>query len=228
MWHRGVERGAEALDSAWRRADLRQSNVQRQREVSEFYSNYVCDFVLFCLVAVVSMCFLPAIYRRGARYGACSCFYLIFHFYFRQLTPRGAPLYVYLPLSLFDLIAAPFPPPSFLFRCVVHSLSLSLSSYPGYLALLIWLPFLPYACYMWLSLVCFAFVSWLSLLNPFLAIMSFAGYFHARFLLSAFFPVCLSCFVLFSDRVRSRFVLVKFPLSCDHSWIRSGLVNNVR
>ena len=34
-WHRGVERGAEALDSAWRRADLRQSNVQRQREVNE-------------------------------------------------------------------------------------------------------------------------------------------------------------------------------------------------
>ena len=34
-WHRGVERGAEALDSAWRRADLRQSNVQRQHEVSE-------------------------------------------------------------------------------------------------------------------------------------------------------------------------------------------------
>ena len=34
-WHRGVETGAEALGSAWRRADLRQSNVQRQREVSE-------------------------------------------------------------------------------------------------------------------------------------------------------------------------------------------------
>ena len=34
-WHRGVERGAEAPDSAWRRADLRKSNVQRQREVSE-------------------------------------------------------------------------------------------------------------------------------------------------------------------------------------------------
>ena len=33
--HRGVERGSETLDSAWRRADLRQSNVQRQREVSE-------------------------------------------------------------------------------------------------------------------------------------------------------------------------------------------------
>ena len=35
QWHRGVERGAEALDSAWRRANLRQSNVQHQREVSE-------------------------------------------------------------------------------------------------------------------------------------------------------------------------------------------------
>ena len=35
MWHRGVERGAEALDSAWQREDLRQSNLQRQREVSE-------------------------------------------------------------------------------------------------------------------------------------------------------------------------------------------------
>ena len=34
-WHRGVERGAEALDSAWRHADLRQSNVQRKRKVSE-------------------------------------------------------------------------------------------------------------------------------------------------------------------------------------------------
>ena len=34
-WHRRLERGAEARDSAWRRADLRQSNVQRQREVSE-------------------------------------------------------------------------------------------------------------------------------------------------------------------------------------------------
>ena len=34
-WHRGVERGAEALDSAWRRADLRRSNLQRHREVSE-------------------------------------------------------------------------------------------------------------------------------------------------------------------------------------------------
>ena len=41
-----------------------------------------------------------------------------------------------------------------------------------------------------------------SLLNPFLAMMSFAGYFHARFLLSAFFPVCLSYyFVLFFPTV---------------------------
>ena len=46
-----------------------------------------------------------------------------------------------------------------------------------------------------LSSVYFAFVSWFSLLNPFLETMSFAGYFHARVLLSVFFPVfCCCCF----------------------------------
>ena len=54
-WHRGVERGAKALDSASAR-------------LVKLYSNYVCDFVLFYLVAVVSRCFLPVIYRRGIRY----------------------------------------------------------------------------------------------------------------------------------------------------------------
>ena len=34
-WHRAVERRAEALDNAWRRADLRQSYVRRQRQASE-------------------------------------------------------------------------------------------------------------------------------------------------------------------------------------------------
>ena len=34
----------------------------------KLYSNYVCGFVLFCLVATVSRCFLPVIYRRGVRY----------------------------------------------------------------------------------------------------------------------------------------------------------------
>ena len=32
MWHRAVEKGAEALEDAWQRADLRQSNVRRQHE----------------------------------------------------------------------------------------------------------------------------------------------------------------------------------------------------
>ena len=36
IWHRGVERGTEALDKAWRRAELRQFNVRRQRKASEF------------------------------------------------------------------------------------------------------------------------------------------------------------------------------------------------
>ena len=45
------------------------------------------------------------------------------------------------------------------------------------------------------ALVYFAFVYGFPLRDPLLAMMSFAGYFHARFLLSAFFPVCLSYFV---------------------------------
>ena len=55
------------------------------------------------------------------------------------------------------------------------------------------------------ALVCFLFLSlgFFPLLNPSLAKMSSAGYFHARFLLSAFFS-----FLFFSDRVRPEFVLV--------------------
>ena len=34
MWHREVERGAEALDNAWERAELCQSNVRRQQDAS--------------------------------------------------------------------------------------------------------------------------------------------------------------------------------------------------
>ena len=36
MWHRGVERETEALNDTWRRADLRQPNVWRQRGASGF------------------------------------------------------------------------------------------------------------------------------------------------------------------------------------------------
>ena len=53
-WHRGFERGAEALDSAWRHAGLRQSNVQRQLEVS-----VVIEYlrVRFCFVLPRCCCF---------------------------------------------------------------------------------------------------------------------------------------------------------------------------
>ena len=126
-----------------------------------------------------------------------------FFFFFWQLTPRDAPPCVYLPLSLFDLIAVPL---SLLLHvmplCVaLVVLVLALSSYLGCLALLIyvciWLRFLPYAYYMWLPWVISLLFLGFSLLNPFLAKMSFAGYFHVRFLLSDFFPVCLSYLVLF-------------------------------
>ena len=60
MRHRGVERGAEVLDDAWRRADLRQSNVRRQREASEFVLKLRVGsyfyFALLRLVLLVCVC----------------------------------------------------------------------------------------------------------------------------------------------------------------------------
>ena len=52
-------------------------------------------------VVIVSRCFLPAIYHRGVRNGACSFFF----FFFRQLAPGDAPPCVCLHLPLFNLIA---------------------------------------------------------------------------------------------------------------------------
>ena len=54
MWHRGIEKGAEALDNTWRCADLHQSNVRRQREASEFVQ-YLR--VRFCFVLSCCCCF---------------------------------------------------------------------------------------------------------------------------------------------------------------------------
>ena len=47
MWHRGVERGAEALDNAWRRVDLHQSRSCASARLVGLYSNYACSLVLF-------------------------------------------------------------------------------------------------------------------------------------------------------------------------------------
>ena len=48
-------------------------------------------------------------------------------------------------------------------------------------------------------------------------------------LLATFLSIVLSLFsLLFFLRTCSRFDLVWFRLSCDHGWIRSGSVNNVR
>ena len=90
----------------------------------------------------------------------------------------------------------------------VTLLVLALSSYLGCLAPFIYV----YGCLSCPThIICgcpglfFVFVPWVffPLLNPSLAKMSSAGYFHARFLLSAFFS-----FLFFSDRVRPQFVLV--------------------
>ena len=59
--HRGVEKGAEALDNAWRRADLRQSNMRRQREASETVQWLR---VKFCFVLPCCCCFLFVFFLR--------------------------------------------------------------------------------------------------------------------------------------------------------------------
>ena len=100
------------------------------------------------------------------------------------------------------------PPLSFLFRCVAHSLSLS--SCLSCLALLVRLSslrsrfgrmfFCPtriiYGCHLCVFLFLFVFtvVSWFSLLSPFLAMTSFAGYFHLQLLMSAFLVSVVKCF----------------------------------
>ena len=121
---------------------------------------------------------------------------------------RDAPPCGCLPLSLFDLIAVPL---SLLLHFIplcgaLVVLVLALSSYLDCLALLIYV----YGCLSCPThIICgcpglFYFCSLVfPLLNPFLAMMSSAGYSHARFLLPAFFS-----FLFFSDRVRPQFVLV--------------------
>ena len=152
-------------------------------------------FVLFCYVFASLLlflgAFLPVMYRRGVRYSRCPSLWL-------------------LPLSLFDLIAIPL---SLLLRFI--PLSLSLLSLPiwavlhhlymymvAFLALRILYVVALFFVFCPLFFF-FFFFFFVPLLNPSLAKMSSAGYFHARFLLSAFFS-----FLFFSDRVRPQFVLV--------------------
>ena len=157
------------------------------------------------------------IFRRYLRvYHGCTWCPPHYYYYYSVANPSRCFSLCLLTSSLYLIsLLSPFPSSFILFRFLTHSLSLSLSSYLGCLALLVWLSFfrsllkkriyyiififLPYAYCMWLSLfVSLLFVFYLlffPLLNPFLVTMSFAGYFHARFLLSAFFPVCLFCFV---------------------------------
>ena len=105
-----------------------------------------------------------------------------------------------LPFSLFDLIVVPlslllhFIP----LRGALVVLVLALSSYLGCLALLIYV----YGCLPRPTHIlcgCPGLLRFCSLvfplLNPFLAMISSAGYFHARFLLSAFFSFFSTVFV---------------------------------
>ena len=61
-----------------------------------------------------------------------------------------------------------------------------------------------------------------------MAMMSFAGYFHARFLLSAFFPVCLSYLVLFFPTVFVHDLFwCSFPYLVTTAGFVCKIINNV-
>ena len=152
--------------------------------------------------------------------GVCSCFIFV------PLAPRHASpcVCMYHPLTS-------CPP---LFRCVAHSLSLSLSSCQYCFSLLIWLPFmrsllrgmiffalrLLYAVVLCLFSFCLSFVFLFSLRSPFLVTICRL---LSRPLPYVYIHPLLVC--SFSDRVCSRFGLVGLRLPCDHRWVRSGSVN---
>ena len=131
--------------------------------------------------------------------GPCSCFYCISFFFFRHLTPRDAPPCVCLSLSLFDLIAVPLSP-------LLHFYSA------------VWRTRCPFLVFL-SGLSCTAYmVAFLALRVLYVVVL---GLFRFCFLafppeslpgddvlcrLSSLF-VCLVLFC-FSDRVRSRFVLM--------------------
>ena len=153
----------------------------------KLYTKYVCDFcfcfVLFCFASLLLFLgvFLPVMYRRGVRYSRCPSLWLLPFFLFDLIAIPLSLLLHFIPLSL-SLLCLPI-------WAVLHHLYMYMVAFPYYM----WLPWFVFVSVLWFFLP----------LNPSLANMSSAGYFHARFLLSAFFS-----FLFFSDRVRPQFVLV--------------------
>ena len=120
MTHRGVDKGAEGLYNAWRRADLRRSNVRRA-SLAALYRSYVCDFVIFAVVVFLfffcnigesGMGPAPALFHCWAA-NPSRCFSLC--------------LYTSIFHSSIIFSRCPLFPRAFFFRCVSHSLSLSSS-----------------------------------------------------------------------------------------------------
>ena len=67
-WHRGPRGERKHSTAPGDERTFVNPRYSASARLVKLYSKYVCGFVLFCLVAVVSRCFLPVIYRRGVRY----------------------------------------------------------------------------------------------------------------------------------------------------------------
>ena len=58
-WHRGVERERKHSTAPGDARTFVNPTYSASARLVKLYSNYVCDFVLLCLVVVVSRCFSP-------------------------------------------------------------------------------------------------------------------------------------------------------------------------
>ena len=122
-----------------------------------------------------------------------------FYFYFSADNPsRCFSLCLFTSFLYLVLLLSPFPS-SFIFISLCGALVvlvlvfLSGLSYTVYMVafLAVRVLYVMWLSFVYFALVCLSFLG----LNRYLAMMSFAGYFHARILMSAFFPVCLFCFI---------------------------------
>ena len=93
MWHRGLRWERKYSIKTGDARTFASPTCGASARLVDLYSSYVCDFVLFCLVAIASFYFLPTIHHIGeSGMGPATIVFI-----FGQLTP----------LNLFPCVCIP-------------------------------------------------------------------------------------------------------------------------
>ena len=82
MWHRGVERRAEHSITPGDARTFANPTCGTSARLMNLYSSYVCDFVWFCRVAVVSIFFLLRYTIGESGMGLALFLFVLFLFLF--------------------------------------------------------------------------------------------------------------------------------------------------